>query len=62
MQDEPAPEPAAPESERVELTIEAVRAYEPNLGSRESAGVPATGDWNNTAPHSPEREPPGLRL
>src|SRR5690606_39657142 len=38
MQDEPAPEPAAPESERVELTIEAVRAYEPNLGSREGAG------------------------
>lgn len=49
MQDEPRPEPAAPESERVELTIEAVRAYEPNLGSREGAGrehaapfVPAT--------------------
>ncbi|GAA1729212.1 SNF2-related protein [Microbacterium paludicola] len=37
MQDEPAPEPVAPESERVELTVEAVRAYEPNLGSREGA-------------------------
>jgi hypothetical protein len=32
MQDEPAPEPAAPESERVDLTVEAVRAYAPNLG------------------------------
>ena len=38
MQDKPAPEPAAPDSERVELTVEAVRAYEPNLGSREGAG------------------------
>jgi hypothetical protein len=37
MQDEPRAKPAAPGSERVELTIEAVRAYEPNLGSREGA-------------------------
>lgn len=62
MQDEPAPETAAPESERVELTIEAVRSYEPNLGSREGTGVHAAEDWNNTAPRSPTREPPGLRL
>ena len=37
MQDEPRHEPAAPASERVELTIEAVHAFEPNLGSREGA-------------------------
>ena len=62
MQDEPRHEPAAPASERVELTIEAVRSYEPNLGSREGTGVPAARDWNSTAPHGPEREPPRLRL
>ena len=62
MKDEPAPEPAAPTSERLQLTIEAVRAGEPNLGSREGAAIAAAGDWNSTAPHSPEREPPQLRL
>ncbi len=56
MQDEPAPEPAAPKSERVELTVEAVRAYEPNLGSRDGAGrEPA----NPFVPVTPPAAPPG---
>ncbi|GAA4366344.1 hypothetical protein [Agromyces bauzanensis] len=55
MQDEPRPEPAAPESERVELTIDAVRAYEPHLGSRETAGRAPTAPF---IPETPAHTPP----
>jgi hypothetical protein len=61
MQDEPAPEPAVPESERIELTIEAVRAYEPNLGSREGAGrEPAAPFVPATPPAAPPSNAPRL--
>ena len=61
MQDEPAREPAAPESERVELTVEAVRAYEPNLGSREGAGrEPAAPFAPATPPAAPPNNAPRL--
>lgn len=61
MQDEPAPEPAASESERVELTVETVRAYEPNLGSREGAGrEPATPFVPVTTPAAPPGNAPRL--
>ncbi|PDQ35285.1 MAG: hypothetical protein B5766_06695 [Candidatus Lumbricidophila eiseniae] len=61
MQDEPAPEPAVPESERIELTIEAVRAYEPNLGSREGAGrEPAAPFVPATPPDAPPSNAPRL--
>lgn len=62
LQDEPAPEPAAPDSERAELTIEAVRAYEPHLGSREGAGEsgPRT-EVDAPAWDTPGRGAPGTR-
>src|SRR6218665_86487 len=61
MQDDPAPEPAVPESERIELTIEAVRAYEPNLGSREGAGrEPAAPFVPATPPDAPPSNAPRL--
>ena len=56
MQDEPAREPATPESERVELTVEAVRSYEPNLGSREGAGREPAAPF---VPATPPAAPPG---
>ncbi len=55
MQGEPPPEPAAPESERVELTIEAVRAYEPHLGSREGTSRESADLF---APVTPPTTPP----
>src|SRR6218665_2667445 len=61
MQDEPAPEPAVPESERIELTIGAGRAYEPNLGSREGAGrEPAAPFVPATPPDAPPSNAPRL--
>src|SRR6218665_3729277 len=61
MQDEPPPEPPVPESERIELTIEPVRAYEPNLGSREGAGrEPAAPFVPATPPDAPPSNAPRL--
>src|SRR5690606_15241821 len=61
MQDEPAPEPAAPESEPVELTIEAVRAHEPNPGTRDGAGRERAAAFGpGTAPAGPPGSAPRL--
>jgi len=61
MQDEPQPEPTAPESEPAELTIEAVRAYEPNLGSREGAITVMAEPFAARDPaHRPPSIPPSL--
>lgn len=50
MQDEPAPAPPAAESERIALTIEAVRSYEPHLGSREGATREPSAPFVSAAP------------
>ena len=55
MQDEPRPEPDSLESERVELTIEAVRGYQPNLGSREGAVTVTVEPFDSS---DPTRQPP----
>lgn len=55
MQDEPHPETDSLESERVELTIEAVRGYQPNLGSREGAVTVTVEPFDS---RDPTRQPP----
>jgi hypothetical protein len=61
MQDEPSADLEASESDRVELTIEAVRSYEPNLGSREGANRESADSFAPaTPPAAPSSNAPRL--
>ncbi|WP_458041452.1 MULTISPECIES: DNA-processing protein DprA [Bacteria] len=50
------------QTSRTELTVETVRSYEPNLGSREGGAAPAAEDWSSSVPRSPASEVAAPRL